>query len=207
MKHLIRIAALAAVLALPTIADAQQRQILTGNPARDLAAARAAATGSPTSVAADSNVMAALAKPFQDLAAFIKSDAQGAITLSTQISALQDGHGQQCWIAMSTAGDVFNAHPVPLTLKAMTDLEALRLLEVATNNLCSNVHCTQVFADLSALAQAVSPIPLAIPTLHDLCGKIPQVALVAPVTYTPPTTPAPATPATATPEPAAPAKP
>ena len=185
MKRIL-ILALATLLAGPSFAQTRTKDIL-GIPGGVIhnpipSAATSAGLG-------ESNVMTALAKPFQDLATFISSDAQGAIVLSTQISALQDGHGQQCWIAMTSAGDVFKAHPVPLTLKVMTDLESLRLLEMAANNLCSNVHCTQVFADLSALAQAISPLPLAIPTLHDLCGKIPQVAMVAPVTYTAPTTP------------------
>ncbi len=198
MRHAIRIAALVAAIALPTIAEAQtpaKRPIFTGNPAADIAAARAA--GSPLAVGVgDNNLMKVLAKPFQDLAQFLTDDASSAIALSTQIPALQDGHGQQCWIAMSTAGDVFKAHPVPLTLKVMTDVEALRLLAMTANNLCSNVHCTQVFADLTTMAQAASPTPLPIPGLHDLCSKIPQIALAAPVTYTPPTT-APVTPAPA----------
>jgi len=54
--------------------------------------------GGPGGVAASAadNVLAALAKPFQDLATFIGEDADGAIALSTAIPALQDGHGQQC---------------------------------------------------------------------------------------------------------------
>lgn len=131
------------------------------------------------------NIATTLAKPFQDIAAFIGDDADQAISLSTVIPALQDGHGQQCWMAMKSFGDIIKAHPVPLTFHIINDYETLRLLGMATNNLCSNVHCTQVFADATAMAQAASPMPLAIPSLHDLCTKVPQIAVVAPVTVTP----------------------
>lgn len=129
---------------------------------------------------AASNIATALAKPFKDIADFIGADADGAVKLATIIPALQDGHGQQCWIAMKSFGDIVQAHPVPITFHVLQDYETLRLLGIATNNLCSNTHCTQVFADLTSMAQAASPMPLAIPSLHDLCVKVPQIAVVAP---------------------------
>jgi hypothetical protein len=139
--------------------------------------------GGPGGVAASAadNVLAALAKP---LANFIGEDADGAIALSTAIPALQDGHGQQCWMATKQFADVIKAHPVPLTLKVSTDLEALRLLMMASNNLCSNVHCTQVFGDLATGIAQLTPLntSIPIPSLHDLCAKIPQVAVVPLVT-------------------------
>jgi hypothetical protein len=190
-------------VASPGYAQGTKRPVFTGNAINDIAAARGKAA---TVVLGDNDLMATLAKPFNDLADFLQSDATAATALSTVIPALQDGHGQQCWIAMSTAGAVFKAHPVPLTLKVMTDIEALRLLEMTSNNLCANVHCTQVFADLTAMAQAASPQTLPIPSLHDLCSKIPQVALVDAITppvVTPPTaaTPTPAPTTTPTPAP------
>jgi hypothetical protein len=138
--------------------------------------------GAAASVA--DKVLAALAKPFQDLATFIGEDADGAIALSTAIPALQDGHGQQCWMATKQFAEVIKAHPVPLTLKVSTDLEALRLLMMASNNLCANVHCTQVFGDLATGIAQLAPLnaSIPIPSLHDLCAKIPQVAVVPPVT-------------------------
>lgn len=138
------------------------------------------------------NIATALAKPFKDIADFIGSDADGAVKLATVIPALQDGHGQQCWIAMKSFGDIIQAHPVPITFHVLQDYETLRLLGMATNNLCSNTHCTQVFADLTSMAQAASPIQLAIPSLHDLCTKVPQIAAVPAITVTP--TPGPAVP-------------
>lgn len=127
------------------------------------------------------SIATVLTKPFQDIADFIGADADGAISLATVIPNLQDGHGQQCWIAMKSYGDIIKAHPIPVTFHIINDYESLRLLGIATNNLCSNVHCTQVFADFTAMAQAASPMPLAIPSLHDLCTKVPQIAVVAAV--------------------------
>ena len=105
--------------------------------------------------------------------------------LATVIPNLQDGHGQQCWIAMQDFGAVIKAHPVPITFHVLQDYETLRLLGMATNNLCANTHCTQVFADLTSMATAASPMPLAIPSLHDLCTKVPQIASIPGITVTP----------------------
>lgn len=140
----------------------------------------------------------ALAKPFQDLANFIGDDIDAAAKLAVAVPALQDGHGQQCWIAAQQFRDVVKAHPIPLTFRVATDLEALRLAQMAANNLCGNAHCTQVFADLNTTVQAAAPANFSIPlpTLHDLCSKVPQIAVVAPVSV-------PAVPA----EPATPTKP
>lgn len=137
------------------------------------------------SAAISDTIAGALAKPFQDLANFIGSDADGGVTLATAIPNIQDGHGQQCWIEMQSFGAIIKAHPIPITFHVIQDYETLRLLGIATNRLCTNVHCTQVFADFTAMAQAASPVPLAIPSLHDLCTKVPQIAVVPPVSVPP----------------------
>lgn len=141
-----------------------------------------------------------LAKPLQDLADFISGDASGAIQLAMQIPELQDPNGAACWGAMVTATKVFQAHPVPLTLKLMTDHEAVRLLVMSANKLCANTACTVVFADATNIAQTASPTPIAIPSLQTLCSKVAQLAppipeLVLPAV--PPATQAPAAPAEA----------
>lgn len=174
---------------------------LTGNIGNDLGIT----SPSGRSSTALDNIATVLAKPFQDIATFIGEDADGAVALSTAIPNLQDGHGQQCWIAMQSFGAIIKAHPIPITFHVINDYESLRLLGIATNNLCSNVHCTQVFADFSAMAQAASPMPLPIPSLHDLCVKVPQIAVVAPISVPAPIVQAP-TDATLAPAPA-PAKP
>jgi len=129
-----------------------------------------------------------LAKMFQDIADLIGSDSDAAIALSTAIPDLQDGNGQQCWMGMKVFGEVVKAHPVPLTLKAQTDLEGMRLLIMAANKLCSNTACTQVFADLTNGINTVAPVslPVALPSLNSLCSKVPQIAVVAPVPVPPP---------------------
>lgn len=179
------IAALAGTLFLgllcPGTAYAQVPQrrpfIPTGNLPADIAATKPGAAAVPNAIETF------LAKPFKDLADFIGADSDAAIALSTAIPELQDGHGQQCWLATRQFGEVVKAHPIPLTLKAQTDLEALRLLMMAANNLCSNVHCTQVFGDLATGVQTLAPInySIPIPSLHDLCAKVPQIAVIAPV--------------------------
>ena len=165
---------------------------ITGNPIEDIKTDIANAATTPAVSASEQKILAALAKPFQDLANFIGEDADGAIALSTAIPALQDGHGQQCWMATKQFADVIKAHPVPLTLKVSTDLEALRLLMMASNNLCANAHCTQVFGDLASGIAQLAPLnaSIPIPSLHDLCAKIPQVAVVPPVTAAAPAAPA-----------------
>jgi hypothetical protein len=117
-----------------------------------------------------------LAKPLQDLATFISGDAQGASALAVAIPELQDLNGKACWDAMQLATKVFDAHPVPATLKLMTDHEALRLLIMATNKLCVNTACTVVFADAANIAQTASPIPVPIPSLQSLCSKVAELA-------------------------------
>jgi hypothetical protein len=137
--------------------------------------------GTTTSSTGPGGGASLLDKPFQDLANFIGDDIDAAITLSTSIPALQDGNGQQCLMALKTFGQVIKAHPAPLTFKIASDLEAFRLKQMAVNKLCADVHCTQVFADITNTIQAASPIPLPVPSLHDLCSKVPQVAVAPPV--------------------------
>ncbi len=175
MKRLVIALATMASACLPASAQIKLRP-LTGNIANDFGAA---VVGSSASTA--NNIAAALAKPFQDLANFIGDDAIGGAALATAIPAIQDGHGQQCWIEMQSFGAIIKAHPVPITFHVIQDYETLRLLGIAANRLCVNVHCTQVFADFSSMAQAASPMPLPIPSLHDLCTKVPQIAIVDPV--------------------------
>lgn len=184
----------------PAAAQTRRAPALTGNPIADIKAGLASQAVDKSGAALDS-IATVLAKPFQDLANFIGSDADGGVTLATAIPNIQDGHGQQCWIEMQSFGAIIKAHPIPITFHVIQDYETLRLLGIATNRLCTNVHCTQVFSDFTAMAQAASPTPLAIPSLHDLCTKVPQIAVVDPIAVpvpTPETSPA-ATPAPAKP--------
>lgn len=181
--------AILGLLAGSGAASAQVRLVKpTGNIGNDIKAATA-----PAAAGARATVESILSKPFKDLADFIGTDSEEALALSTAIPDLQDGHGQQCWIATRQFGEVVKQHPIPLTLKAQTDLEALRLLMMAANNLCANVHCTQVFSDLANGVRALAPInAIPLPSLDSLCSKVPQIAVVPTIAL--PITPTPGTP-------------
>jgi len=180
------------LIALPALAQTK-RPALTGNPISDIENAAAKQLISSSTTSANS-----LTTMFQDVATFIGEDNADAIALATVVPALQDGNGQQCWIAMQAFALVFKAHPIPLTLKVASDLEALRLNQIAANKICTNSACTQVFADLTNTVAQVSPINILVPSLNQLCSKVPQIALTAPITP-PVATPAPVP--AATPEP------
>lgn len=196
-------AILLAVILLGGSANAQapRPRPLTGDAVKDIKSAigQGSNEASQSQVGGTSSDKLAqiLAKPFNDLADFINTDAADAATLATAIPGLQDGHGQQCWMAMGQFTAVIKAHPIPLTLHAATDLEAFRLANMAANNLCSNVHCTQVFSDLSNAVQqvagqiggAIVTGGLQIPSLNSLCSKVPQVIVAAPAPPDVPTTP------------------
>jgi hypothetical protein len=125
---------------------------------------------------------------FQDLVTFIDNGIADAETLSMSIPDLQDGNGQQCWIAMRKTGAVIKAHPVPLTFNAPIDFEALRLLIMSANDLCSNVQCTQVFADGVNIANAAAGgLLTGLPSLNAICSKIPIIARSPPVAVSAPT--------------------
>jgi hypothetical protein len=207
------IAALTLLLAAPAMAQGKFKP--TGNLPADIKNAiggqpQGSNEGGGTAGGATKDQLGQLlSKPFVDIANFIGDDIDGAITLSTQIPSLQDGNGQQCWMALKDFGSIIKVHPLPLTGKAITDLEAGRLLVMAANRLCLNSHCTQVFADLAGAVQSVGSLApigtggIPVPSLNTLCSHVPQVAVVAPVQVpaTPTATPVPATPTPATPQP------
>lgn len=145
---------------------------------------------------AANDVVAILAKPLQDLSNFISGDLDAALALSTAIPDLQDGNGQQCWIAARSFTEVVQQHPIPLTFHALTDLQAARLLTAAARRVCADPHCSQVFADLANGVQVAAPVNLSVPvpSLNTICAKIPQIDM-APAVKVPPaptvTTPAP----------------
>lgn len=153
-------------------------------------------TGASSGIAGGS-IKNVIADVFNDLATFIDNGIADAETLSTSIPDLQDGNGQQCWIAMRKTGAVIKAHPVPLTFSAPADFEALRLLVMSANDLCSNVQCTQVFADGVNIANAAAGgLLTGLPSLNSICSKVPIIARAAPIATTPnPPVPAPPLPA------------
>jgi hypothetical protein len=59
-----------------------------------------------------------------------EQDLAAAVALSTSIPELQDPVGSACWKSWSAAGAVVKAHPLPLSLKLATDVEAARLVAI-----------------------------------------------------------------------------
>lgn len=188
---------------------------LTGNPINDIKSAINGTNPDGTPVddatALRKKLLSDLSKPFIDLANYIGDDAEGAITLSTSIPGIQDGHGQQCWIKARNFTAVFKAHPLPLTGAAMTDLEALRLLAISSKQLCEDAHCTQVFTDFKNMAITVAQAGFgaigatavrSAPSLQDVCTQVPNIPLVDPVASVPPSpvVTAPAAPAPSPPQ-------
>jgi hypothetical protein len=128
-----------------------------------------------------------LHSPFLDIANLGTEDNGDAIKLSTQIAGLQDGNGQACWTTLQSFAQVVKAHPIPATFHVATDIEALRLLSMATNNVCKNPACTQVFTELGNGVQQLAGSNISVPSLTSLCAKVPQIAVVAPASTTPAT--------------------
>lgn len=193
MKRVI-VAALALVALAAPDAMAQSRPKLPALPAVPCIGDTNLPPGCKQSAteAAGNALVSALAKPFNDIADLINADTGDAVQLATQIPTLQDGNGQACWIQLQSFAAVIKAHPIPLTLKLASDIEALRLATMAVNQMCANTHCTQVFADLTNTIQSAAPAPLPIPSLNSLCSKVPQIPVVPPTQTAATATPAPA---------------
>ena len=129
---------------------------------------------------AQAGAAGALTGALGDIVQFFATDFDDAAKLATEIPALQDNNGKACWTQASSIGALLRIHPLPLTFKAATDFEALRLFSMAVNQMCANPACTQVFTDLSnGVAQVGVGIP--IPSLTSLCAKVPNITPGAPV--------------------------
>ena len=200
MKTLLILATLLCVSPALAQTPPAKRFVPTGDLQGDLQRARSDPATPAGASDAGAKIFAVLAKPFQDLADFIAGDIEAAANLAVEIPELQDTNGQACWTAMGAAGKVFKAHPVPVTFRAATDIQALRLLILTTNKLCANPACTIVFSDLANVAQTASPLPLPIPSISQLCSKIAQLAPMLPASALPASAlPASALPASALP--------
>lgn len=99
-------------------------------------------------------------------------DIAAAEALSSSIPNLSDDVGKACWQQFAAMGAIVKQHPLPLTFKLASDIEAGRLFLMALKNVCKNPQCTQVFADLSNQVGAFSPIPVGL-SFTSICAKIP----------------------------------
>ena len=130
--------------------------------------------------AALNNLKSVVTQPMQDLANFISKGLGDAATLAVAIPDLQDGNGPACWLMLQHAGEVLQAHPLPVTLNGALDLEAVRLLHMTAAKVCSYSPCTQVFNEATNVVSAAAPLKTPIPSMTQLCAQIPPIAVVAP---------------------------
>jgi hypothetical protein len=101
-----------------------------------------------------------------------EQDLAAAVALSTSIPDLQDPVGSACWKTWSAAGAVIKAHPLPLSLKLATDVEAARLVAMAIKKVCMDPNCSQVWNDIVNQVAALAIVPLPA-SLASLCSRIP----------------------------------
>lgn len=119
------------------------------------------------------------------------ADIGGAATLSMQIPGLQDPVGNACWKQLAPVQALIKAHPLPVTLKIASDIEALRLAAIAMNQVCANPNCGQMFVDATNAATAIAGVPIPV-SLGSLCAKVPVIgtSVAAAVAAQTPTVPA-----------------
>jgi len=109
------------------------------------------------------------------LATLVQNDGTASVQLSTAIPELQDYVGQACWTQIALIGKVVKAHPIPLTLKIASDIEAMRLVGMSLNKICANPNCGQMWTDVQNVANAINPTVLPV-SLPSICSKIPVIA-------------------------------
>jgi hypothetical protein len=102
---------------------------------------------------------------------WISSDIDGAIALATAIPDLQDPTGAKCWSAFKGIGDVISQHPLPVTLKLASDVQAARLVAMALKKVCVEPACAQVWLDMQNQVAALAPIGVPF-TLNSVCSKV-----------------------------------
>lgn len=174
-----RIALIALAVALVTPALADPIGNLLKQNAANINGTKVGGIAPATSIGGTNNV-------FDDIANWIGGDLTAAETLAIQTPGVQDWTGYACWKAAENFSAVLKAHPVPLTLKAASDAEALRLAVSAAKTLCQTSACQTVSGDLlGGIAQMGLGIPPPV-TLQTLCAKIPSITLgTQPANYTP----------------------
>jgi hypothetical protein len=140
----------------------------------------------------DGSIFSGGGKSQSPIAALIEmlTDTDDAINLATSIPAVQDPVGGSCWKSFGGISAVSKAHPNLLTGKASADLEALRLVHIALNQVCANPNCGQMWNDLSNAVAALRPVPLPM-SLTSICAKIPVIGTNAAQSAPPVVTPAP----------------
>jgi len=198
---LVAVLLLPLLLAVPAHAQAHHTP-LTGNPVADI---ENAVGGAATNCKVGSNPLDPLcmwSKLQTDLVSvsnffsqWTSDELDAAVVLSVQIPTIQDWTGNTCWRTFQNVGAVVRAHPLPITLRTATDIEASRLFAAALSQACQQPMCSQVWADLTNQATALGSVPL--PPLSSVCSKIMPPALgtapaTSPTVTTSPAAPVPA---------------
>jgi hypothetical protein len=147
----------------PAVAQSRKRPPLTGDPAADIAAAVDRAKKKVT------DDLTSVAHQIEGLL-----DTADAIKLATAVPGLQDTVGAACWQSFDNLSLLLKQHPLPLTLKLATDIEAARLTAMALNQICTNPNCGQMWTDAQNAAAALSIVPAPM-SLTSLCAKIPAI--------------------------------
>ena len=109
--------------------------------------------------------------PINGLAQWSADDIAAAQALATSVPGLQDPVGAACWGSFSGLVGLLKAHPLPLTLKAATDFEALRLTAISLNQICANPNCGQMWTDLQNAQASLSIVPLPF-SMQSLCSRV-----------------------------------
>lgn len=109
-----------------------------------------------------------LIKYFQSWTA---NDIKAAQDLAMSIPDLQDPIGAACWKTFANMGAIIQQHPLPATLNIATDIQALRLFNMAVKKVCMQPECSQLWNDLNNQIAAFAPIPAPL-SLASACAKI-----------------------------------
>jgi hypothetical protein len=106
------------------------------------------------------------------LSTWADADIAAAAALAISIPNLEDPVGAACWKTWQAAGAVVKAHPLPLTLKLASDIQAARLVAMAIKKVCMDPNCSQVWNDITNQVAALSVLPIGF-SLSTICAKIP----------------------------------
>lgn len=107
----------------------------------------------------------------QTIQKWVSADNDAAIALATAVPDLQDPIGATCWKTFAGLGEVVQKHPLPMTLRLASDIEAARLIQMAIKKVCAEPACNQVWNDMQNQVAALAPISTPF-TLQSICSKV-----------------------------------
>ena len=138
---------------------------------------------------------------FQQIANWFSADPQEAIDLAYAFPTPPDGNGPMCWAQGGALIAIIKAHPLILTGKPETDMEAWRLATMRARTICDNTACQTIAQEFASGIKTMSPVPITLPSVNafsDICLHVPHLASVALPTPEPTVSPTPTPTPTAT---------